>query len=116
MTLDVTSYRHRELEFQVWKGFLRELKRSDEQELLEAIFEELFKDPLRGDLLAGGLRKARIGSRRKKTGKRGGYRYLYYLKTQARIYLIALLNKREAENFSKPFLDAAAELIKGEKP
>jgi len=114
VAFESTPYPYRDLEFQVWKGFLKELKRADDPDLLTGIFKDLFENPLRGTVLAGGLRKARIGSRQKNEGKSGGYRYLYFLKTRDCIYLIALLDKSDAVNFSGAFLDAVSALIKRE--
>ena len=110
--MDYHSVLFREVEFLVWKSFLKELKRAKDPELQEAIFKELIANPSRGDQLKGGLRKARVGSKRQGTGKRGGYRYVFYVKTKTSIYLLALLDKSKADNFTKEFTDSLAEMVK----
>ena len=103
--------RYRDHDFLVWRSFAREIKRSGDPELQEEIFKELIKDPQRGAPLKGGIRKARVGSKKQGTGKRGGYRYLFYLKTERYFYLLGLLDKTKADTFTKEFLDALAEAV-----
>lgn len=110
MTNEIIHYR--EVEFLIWKAFARELKRAKEPELQEKIFDELIANPIRGAQLKGGLRKARVGSKLQGTGKRGGYRYVYYLKTRNSIYLLALLDKTKADSFTKEFTDALVQIAR----
>ena len=67
-------------------------------DLLYRIQRELLLDPERGDLVKGlgGIRKARIADPRSKSGKSGGFRYLYlYFELRGRIHLLYLYSKRE---------------------
>ena len=77
---------------------LAELAGTDQLDLLYRIQRELLLDPERGDLVKGlgGIRKARIADPRSKSGKSGGFRYLYlYFELRGRIHLLDLFSKRE---------------------
>jgi hypothetical protein len=103
--LDIDEVVRSDFRFWVWKLFRRDLKDAGEDlDFLESIFTEIMANPERGAVLSGGIRKARIGSKRKNSGKSGGYRYLYYLQTEKIVHLIALLDKSDAENFDKGVL------------
>ncbi|HEY5022773.1 MAG TPA: type II toxin-antitoxin system RelE/ParE family toxin [Gemmatimonadaceae bacterium] len=72
----------------------------DDDELL-AVQDELLRDPLVGDLVAGtgGARKIRaaIGSR----GKRGGARVLYHIsRSSATVFLLFVYAKNESGNLT----------------
>ena len=111
--MDIKEVVRKDFKFLVWKVFLKGLKFSGEDlDFTENIYTELMENPQRGALLSGGIRKARIGSKRKNSGKSGGYRYLYYLQTQRTIHLMALLNKSDAENFDKEELKNLASILK----
>lgn len=113
--LDIKEEIRGDFKFLVWKLFRKDLKESGEPELLEAIFQELIEHSIRGDVLSGGIRKARIGSKRKNKGKSGGYRYLYYLQTTSTIHLISLLDKSDADNFDKGVLKELVGVLKAMK-
>lgn len=90
------------LEFVELPVFIRALAHANDPELLEAVQTELQKNPKAGDLLKGGLRKARVRSPRRGEGKRGGYRVWYYFsRPRNTIFLLFLLDKRKAQNISK---------------
>ncbi len=110
--LEIKAEIRGDFRFLVWKLFRKELKASGEPELLEAIFGLLIEHPVRGDILSGGIRKARVGSKRKNKGKSGGYRFLYYLQTERTIHLISLLDKSDADNFDKRVLKGLQGVLK----
>lgn len=61
----------------------------------------LAADPEAGDMIvgSGGVRKLRVAGRSK--GKSGGYRVLIaYVGPEAPVYLLAVLNKGDRENFT----------------
>jgi hypothetical protein len=112
--LEIEEQVRKEFKFLVWRLFKKGLKEAGEDsDFLEDIFLELMENPQRGPVLSGGIRKARIGSKRKNKGKSGGYRYLYYLQTERTVHLISLLDKSEAENFDKAVLKELAVILKG---
>ena len=112
-TLDIKEEVRNDFKFWVWKLFRRDLKDAGEDpDFLEAIFTEIMANPQRGSVLSGGIRKARIGSKRKNSGKSGGYRYLYYLQTEKTVHLISLLDKSDAENFDKGVLKDLVGVLK----
>jgi hypothetical protein len=89
-------------EFVQFPVFSKKLDEEDDPELLGAIEGELLKNPEAGALLKGGIRKVRIQSPAGARGKRGGFRvWHYFYKLGEKIFLLYLLDKREAENISK---------------
>lgn len=61
-------------------------------------------DPTQGDEVqgSGGVRKVRVGARSKGKGKSGGYRVMVaYLGADVPAYLLAVLSKSDADNFTK---------------
>lgn len=89
-------------EFVQFLAFSKQLDRAGDPELLPSIEEELKKSPEAGALLKGGIRKVRIPSPSGARGKRGGFRvWHYYYKLGDKIFLLYLLDKREAQNISK---------------
>lgn len=66
-----------------------------------ALKNALAADPEAGDMIvgSGGVRKLRVAGRSK--GKSGGYRVLTaYVGPEAPVYLLAVLNKGDRENFT----------------
>jgi hypothetical protein len=66
-----------------------------------AIIHMIAANPRKGDVIrgSGGLRKVRFGGRAK--GKSGGYRVITaYFGAEIPVYVIAILSKRERENFT----------------
>jgi hypothetical protein len=89
-------------EFVQLPAFSKRLDESKDPGLLNAIEEELLKNPEAGVLLKGGVRKVRILSASTGRGKRGGFRaWHYFYRIGEKIYLLYLLDKREAQNISK---------------
>jgi hypothetical protein len=89
-------------EFIQFPAFSKQLDLVNEPDLLTVIEDELKNNPEAGALLKGGIRKVRIPARGRSGGKRGGFRVWHYFYTQGdRIFLLYLLDKREAQNISK---------------
>jgi hypothetical protein len=89
-------------EFVQFPPFARMMDAAGDTELLNAIEEELIKNPEAGVLLKGGIRKMRIPSPSAARGKSGGYRvWHYFYKLGDTFFLLFLLDKREAQNISK---------------
>lgn len=77
---------------------------------LFAIQNALLENPLLGDVIKGtsGARKGRIGAPGRKSGKSGGYRFIYlYLEQSERFYLLAIYSKKEKADLT---LKQAAQL------
>jgi hypothetical protein len=83
------------------ESFRRKLDKIGDPNLLESIQKELGTNPLAGSMLKGGIRKARVRAPTRSGGKSGGYRvFFYFVDKRGVIYLIWLLDKREADNLS----------------
>ncbi len=66
-----------------------------------AVLDEFMSKPSAGDLIkgSGGVRKVRIG--KEATGKSGGYRALtYFMDASSPVFLLYLIDKRDADNIS----------------
>jgi len=82
---------------------MRQIEERASMRLLFDIEDDLLKDPERGDIIPGtrGARKARIGDRDLKRGKRGGYRYIYaYFHGYHHIVLLYLFAKNDTADLS----------------
>ncbi|MCJ2097450.1 type II toxin-antitoxin system RelE/ParE family toxin [Methylobacterium sp. E-046] len=83
-------------------GFLADTKAARMSVVnLLALKNTLAADPEAGDMIvgSGGVRKLRVAGRSK--GKSGGYRVLTaYVGPEAPVYLLAVLNKSDRENFT----------------
>lgn len=89
------------LEFVQLDIFSRKLDAIDEPDLLITIEEALIKAPDTGVLLRGGIRKMRVRSIASGRGTRGGYRvWHYFYRQDEKIFLLYLLDKREAPNIT----------------
>lgn len=89
------------IESHVFTRRLRELAGDSADGVLQAIQDELTRNPKLGDVVKGlgGIRKARAANPRRGKGKRGGYRYLFiYLETKEHIHLLFVLDKDEQED------------------
>ena len=75
--------------------------------------EYLVCNPLKGKLIrgGGGIRKIRWG--KKNTGKSGGVRIIYFIKTETKIYLLFAYSKSDAESITKKQINMLASFIKG---
>ena len=101
-------YQYIELE-----GFRKKLDGIGDPDLLETIQRALSLNPLAGSLLKGGVRKARIKAPQRNEGKSGGYRvFFYFVDRKGVIYLIWLLDKRDADNLSPQEANLLQELAK----
>ena len=72
--------------------------------VLRAIQEDLLDNPRRGTVVPGlaGIRKARAENPARGKGKRGGFRYMYYLlESEDEIYLLFLFDKGEQEDLNE---------------
>ena len=82
-------------------------------ELTYAQFKEyLVCNPLKGKLIrgSGGIRKIRWG--KKNTGKSGGVRIIYFIKTDMQIYLLFAYAKSEADNLTQKQTNMLAAFVK----
>jgi len=82
-------------------------------ELTYAQFKEyLVCNPLKGKLIrgGGGIRKIRWG--KKNTGKSGGVRIIYFIKTDTQIYLLFAYAKSEADNLTQKQTNMLAAFVK----
>lgn len=76
--------------------FSKLLDEAGEEGLLEAIEEEVIRNPQGRDPLKGGIRKTRVAPSSRGTGKRYGYRIWFFHDVPDDMYLLFLLDKREA--------------------
>jgi mRNA-degrading endonuclease RelE of RelBE toxin-antitoxin system len=88
---------------------LRELKKDypHVNDDLNVLFVELRQGETPGDRISGvgyTVFKVRVKSSDIRRGKRGGYRVIYYLKTIACIYMVAVYIKSQQENIDKKVL------------
>ena len=72
------------------------LDKAGEDGLLEAIEDEVIRNPMGGSLIKGGIRKIRVAPSDRPGGKRGGYRVWFFHHVPEDVYLLFLLDKREA--------------------
>ena len=82
-------------------------------ELTYAQFKEyLVCNPLKGKLIrgGGGIRKIRWG--KKNTGKSGGVRIIYFIKTDMQSYLLFAYSKSEADNLTQKQTNMLAAFVK----
>lgn len=81
--------------------FKKKIEGLKDENLLQAVQNEILKDPETGVLVkgTGGIRKFRVGAKGK--GKSGGIR-VFYLDAPAKekCYLLYILEKSESENIS----------------
>jgi hypothetical protein len=76
--------------------FSQLLDRAGEEGFLEAIEDEIISNPEGGSLIKGGMRKLRVAPTQRASGKSGGYRVWFYHDVPNDVYLLFLLDKREA--------------------
>lgn len=79
--------------------------------------EELLEDPEAGDVIpgTGGLRKMRFADRRRRKGKRGGLRIIYYWWMPGmQFWLYTLYDKDEADDLAQDERKALREMLKAE--
>jgi mRNA-degrading endonuclease RelE of RelBE toxin-antitoxin system len=82
------------------KELRKKYRRIDED--IKAWIEQLKRGETPGDLLQGTgdyvVYKARLGSRDMQRGKSGGFRVIYYLKTETNTIMLSIYAKTEHEN------------------
>ncbi len=78
--------------------FSKLLDGTGEDGLLEAIEEEVLRNPKGRDSIKGGIRKTRVAPSTRKGGKSYGYRVWFFHDVPNDMYLLFLLDKREAGN------------------
>ena len=80
--------------------------------------QNLARNPEAGDLIpgAGGIRKLRWKDPRRKKGKRGGLRVIYYgFLSEEEIWLLTLYDKDEAADLSKKEKDHLRQALEAER-
>jgi len=85
---------------------------------LFAIQNALLENPFLGDVIKGmsGARKGRIGAPSRKSGKSGGYRFIYlYLEQSERFYLLAMYSKKEKADLTPKQATQLGELVRAIK-
>jgi len=78
--------------------FTEDLHRLAGDDVLFAIQNALLANPTLGDVIKGtsGARKGRVGDPKRRSGKSGGYRFIYlYLPRSDRFYLLGIYSKLE---------------------
>lgn len=95
--------------------FTEDLFEITDDETLYAIQNALLANPLLGDVIKGtsGARKGRIGNPKAKSGKSGGFRFIYiYLPKNDRFYLLAIYSKREQSDLTPEQAKMLGEVVK----
>lgn len=83
--------------------FTEDLLEITDDETLYSIQNALPANPLLGDVIkgTGGARKGRIGNPKNKSGKSGGFRFVYiYLPNNDRFYLLTIYSKKDYGDLS----------------
>jgi hypothetical protein len=92
------------IEFRGFTERLHRLAKQNADDVLRAIQGDLLANPARGTVVPGlaGIRKARAENPVRSKGKRGGFRYMYYLlEYDDEIYLLSLFDKGEQEDLNE---------------
>jgi hypothetical protein len=92
------------IEFRGFTERLHRLAKQNADDVLRAIQGDLLANPARGTVVPGlaGIRKARAENPVRGKGKRGGFRYMYYLlEYDDEIYLLSLFDKGEQEDLNE---------------
>lgn len=95
--------------------FTEDLLEITDDETLYAIQNALLANPLLGDVIKGtsGARKGRIGNPKAKSGKSGGFRFIYiYLPKNDRFYLLAIYSKKEQSDLTPDQAKMLGEVVK----
>jgi hypothetical protein len=106
---------HRLFAFTETLIFTEDLQRIANDETLFAIQNALLANPLLGDVIkgTGGARKGRIGDPKRKSGKSGGFRFIYvYLPGCDRFYLLAIYSKRDKIDLTPKQAAELSELVR----
>jgi hypothetical protein len=89
-----------------------------DDEAFRELQQSLARNPEEGDLVpgAGGIRKLRWKDPRRKKGKRGGLRVIYYcFLSDEEIWLLTLYDKNEAADLSKDEKDQLRRALEAER-
>ncbi|MCC7307334.1 MAG: toxin [Acidobacteria bacterium] len=98
--------------------FTEDLLRIANDETLFAIQNALLAHPLLGDVIKGtnGARKGRIGDPKHKSGKSGGFRFIYlYLAGCDRFYLLDIFSKKDKIDLTPKQADSLGNLVRAIK-
>ena len=68
---------------------------------LKELEQELLKNPNAGIGISHNCFKIRLKNSSIPTGKSGGFRVIYYLKTEEKIYLLEIFSKTDMENIDE---------------
>lgn len=92
--------------------FKKQIDRLLDEQTYAQFKEYLVCNPLKGKLIrgGGGIRKIRWG--KKNTGKSGGVRIIYFIKTDTQIYLLFAYAKSEADNLTQKQTNMLAAFVK----
>ncbi len=86
---------------------------------LHLLLDDLKQGETPGDQVPGvgyPAYKVRVQNRDGQSGKRGGYRVLYYLRVKDTIYLITIYSKRERDNITGEEIRRLIQAIEAEIP
>ena len=95
--------------------FTEDLLDITDDETLYAIQNALLANPLLGDVIkgTGGARKGRIGNPKARSGKSGGFRFIYiYLPKNDRFYLLAIYSKKDQSDLSPEQAKMLGEIVR----
>jgi mRNA-degrading endonuclease RelE of RelBE toxin-antitoxin system len=83
-------------------------------ENIDGLVGILKQNPAAGIALGKNLYKIRLKSSDKKTGKRGGFRVIYYFAFGENIYLIKIYSKNIDDNFIRKEFEAILSMLSAE--
>lgn len=95
--------------------FTEDLLEITDDETLYAIQNALLANPLLGDVIKGtsGARKGRIGNPKARSGKSGGFRFIYiYLPKNERFYLLAIYSKKDQSDLTPEQAKMLGEIVR----
>ena len=93
--------------------FTKQINRLLDEDTYKQFKEYLVCNPLKGKLIKGGGGIRKIRWNKKNTGKSGGIRIIYFIKTETKIYLLFAYSKSDAESITKKQINMLASFIKG---
>lgn len=93
--------------------FTKQINRLLDEDTYKQFKEYLVCNTLKGKLIKGGGGIRKIRWSKKNTGKSGGIRIIYFIKTETKIYLLFAYSKSDAESITKKQINMLASFIKG---